>query len=58
MNNEVAKFGDDVKIFRLIMMRSSCEELPKWLGNKITQMKSSVDKCKVRVHWEKQAYFM
>lgn len=21
-------------------------------------MKSSVDKCKVRVHWEKQAYFM
>lgn len=29
MDNEVAKFGDDVKFFQVIMMRSSCEELPK-----------------------------
>lgn len=58
MNNEVTKFGDDVKFFQVVVRRTSCEELLKWLGNKITQMKFSVDKYKVHVHLEKQAYFM
>lgn len=38
-------------------MRISCEKLPKRSGNKITQMKFRVDKCKVHVHWGKKSLF-
>lgn len=59
MNNAVTMFSDNVKFFHAAVVKISCEELQNWFGNIITQMKLSVDQCKLHVYWgEKNLFYM